>query len=203
MTWETTVKGLNRDLLAEVSHDRRAKVLSMAVNTVARDARVMLARDVREQVKLPARAVSPTGKRLYVAQKASPGRPEAIIRASGRATSLAQYTSGPKTRNARGAIVEVKPGHARLMRKAFYLRLPAGGGEVDTKYNLALAVRLRPGEALRRKSTARRVASGLYVLYGPSVDQIFRAADGSGLIEDRSPTIADQLEAQIVRLLGL
>lgn len=203
MTWAAFVEGMDGDLLADISDERRAKAMVMAINTAARDARVMLARDVRDQVKLPARAVSPSGRRLYVAQKASVSRPEAIIRASGRPTSLAQYSSGPKSQNARGAIVEVKPGHARLMRKAFYMRLPGGGGEVDTKYNLALAVRLRPGEAMRNKMTARRVASGLYVLYGPSVDQIFRAADGTGLVEDRSPDIMEMLETHFTRLMRL
>lgn len=203
MNWATFVEGMTDDLLAEISPERLARAQMMAINTVARDGRSMLARDVRDQVKLPAKAVSPQGKRLYVAQKATQTRREAIIRATGRPTSLAQYTTGPKSKNTEGVMVEVKPGHARLMRRAFYMRLPAGATSTDTKYNLGLAVRLRPGEALRRKLTARKMASGLYLLYGPSVDQIFQSNDGSGLAEDRSPFLADRLEAEFLRLLRL
>lgn len=203
MKWASFVEGMSDDLLAEISPERLARAQMMAINTVARDGRAMLARDVRDQVKLPAKAVSPTGKRLYVARPATVARREAVIRASGRPTSLAQYSSGPKSRNSEGVVVEVKPGHARLMRRTFYMKLPAGAGDVDTKYNLGLAVRLRPGEPLRRKLQARRMASGLYLLYGPSVDQVFRSADGSGLIEDRSPFLADRLEAEFLRLLRL
>lgn len=203
MNWATFVEGMTDDLLAEISPERLARAQMMAINTVARDGRSMLARDVRDQVKLPAKAVSPQGKRLYVAQKATQTHREAIIRATGRPTSLAQYTTGPKSKNTEGVMVEVKPGHARLMRRAFYMRLPAGATSTDTKYNLGLAVRLRPGEALRRKLTARKMASGLYLLYGPSVDQIFQSNDGSGLAEDRSPFLADRLEAEFLRLLRL
>lgn len=202
MTWAAFIEGATDDFLSEISDAKRARALMMAVNTTARDGRAMLARDVRDQVKLPARAVSPTGRRLFVAQKATTARPEAVIRASGRPTSLAQYSSGGAAQNRSGAMVEVKPGMARYMRKAFYLKLPSGRG-VDTKGNLMLAVRLRPGEALRNKMSARRVASGLYVLYGPSVDQIFESADGSGLVEDREPFLSDMLEKHFTRLLGI
>lgn len=202
--WAVFVEGMATDLLADLDPDKIARARSMAVNTVARDGRAMLARDVREQIALPARYVSEGEKRLYIPQKASPGRPEAVIRAAGRATSLARYAKNPAvTTSKEGVMVEIQPGKARMMRKAFFMRLPQGTTLTDTVYNLGLAVRLKPGESLRNKASAIRMANGLYLLYGPSVDQVFRAADGSGIATDRAPILADKLEREFLRIMDL
>jgi hypothetical protein len=200
--WAVFMEGLNDDLLKTVDPDRLDRIRIMAVNKVARDGRALLARDVVEQVALPKEAVSASGKRLYVAQQATGNRPEAIIRASGRPTSLARYARSPQTsERGAGATVEVSPGKARYLRKAFFIKLPQGTVLTDTQYNLGLAVRLRPGETLRNKISAVRMANGLYLLYGPSVDQVFKANDGDGLVKDRAPMLTDRLQAEVLRLL--
>ena len=61
----------------------------------------------------------------------------------------------------------------------------------------------RPGETLANKRNVRRMEKGLYLLYGPSVDQVFRAADGSGVATDKAPVLANQLEREFLRLLEL
>lgn len=204
--WAVFVDGIIGDMVKDVSPERLARARTMALNTVARNGRAMIARDVREQIALPASYVSEGNKRLYVAQKASAGRPEAIIRASGRATSLARYAKNPgasASASKSGVLVEVQPGKARMMRKAFFLKLPQGSVLTDTQYNLGLAVRLKPGESLRNKASTVRMANGLYLLYGPSVDQVFRANDGQGVAQDRAPMLATQLEREFLRLLDL
>lgn len=205
-SWAVFVDGLVGDMIQDVSPERLARARTRALNTVARNGRAMIARDIREQIALPARYVSEGDKRLYVAQKASDGRPEAIIRASGRPTSLARYAKNPGTAasaSKSGVLVEVQPGKARLMRKAFFLKLPQGSVLTDTQYNLGLAVRLKPGESLRNKASTVRMANGLYLLYGPSVDQVFMANNGTGIAQDRAPVLATQLEREFLRLLAL
>lgn len=200
--WSVFVEGMSDDMLPGLSAETLTRARVMAVNKIVRDGRAMFAKDVREEVALPARAVSESGKRLYVKQQATPGRVEGIIRASGRPTSLATYARSPQTaERGAGATVEVSPGKARFMRKAFFVKLPQGNVLTDSQYNLGLAVRLRPGETLRNKTSAVRLASGLYLLYGPSVDQVFRSNDGDGLAKDRSDILADKLETEFLRLL--
>lgn len=175
---------------------------SKAINKVARDSRVDIARDIRNQVNLPARYVSPGNKRLYVSKHASQSQLEARITARGRPTSLARFTTGGRVGKA-GVHVEVAPGRARFMKRAFLIRLPQGSALTDTRFNLGLAIRLRPGESLKNKVSARRVSKGLYLLYGPSVDQIFRSRDGTGVATDRVPEIERELSNEFLRLLDI
>lgn len=203
-SWAVVVEGMTPDLLAQVSPEKLKRAQMLAINKVARDGRAMFARDVRDQVNLPASYVSANDKRLFVAQQASPFRAEAIIRASGRPTSLARYAQNPTSaKRGQGVVLEVAPGRARFMRRAFFMRLPRGASLTDTQFNLGLAIRLRPGERIENKTSAVRVASGLYLLYGPSVDQVFRSADGDGIATDRAPVLAERLEREFLRLLEL
>lgn len=195
--------GLEVDLLKGVDSKSRKLAAVRAINKVARDARAEAARKIRDQVNLPARYVSPSQKRLYVSKQAQGRSLEARITAQGRATSLAQFVQGGARKGQRGVYVEVAPGKARLMKKAFVIPLRSGNTFTDTKYNLGLAIRLRPGERLKNKSFARRVESGLYLLYGPSVSQIFRANSGSGVATDMAPEVANYLTDEFLRLLDL
>lgn len=196
--------GVELDLLREIDTAARRRAAVQAINKVARDARAQAARLIREQVNLPARYVSPAQKRLYVSKQAQGSSLEARITAQGRASSLAQFVTGPARPGKAGVYVEVQPGKARFMRRAFLIRLPQGTSPVtDTKFNLGLAIRLRPGERLENKVSARRVEKGLYVLYGPSVNQVFRANDNSGVANDIAPDTAARLEAEFLRLLGV
>ena len=196
--------GLDVDLLRGFDNDSRRKAAVMALNKVARDARSQAAKMIRQDVNLPARYVGPAQQRLYVSKNASGGSLEAKITAQGRATSLAQFVNGAPRAGKPGVYVEVSPGKARFMKRAFLIKLPQGASPItDTKFNLGLAIRLRSGEKLKNKISARRVEKGLYVLYGPSVSQVFRANDGEGVATDMVPDVAAKLEAEFRRLLGV
>lgn len=196
--------GFEADLLDGFGSDARKRAAVRAINKIARDARVQAARMIRNEVNLPAKYVSPGEGRLAVTQQASGGNLQARITARGRATSLAQFVRGAPKTNKPGVYVEVAPGKARFLRRAFLIKLPQGSSPVtDTKFNLGLAVRLRPGDTLRNKISARRVEKGLYVLYGPSVSQVFRANDGEGIANEMTPGLAAKLEAEFLRLLRL
>lgn len=195
--------GLEVYLLQGLDSQSRKLAAVRAINKAARDARAAAAREIRDQVNLPARYVSPAQKRLYVSKQAQKSSLEARITAQGRATSLAQFVSGGARKGQRGVYVEVAPGKARMMKKAFVIPLRRGNEFTDTKYNLGLAIRLRPGERLQNKTFARRIESGLYLLYGPSVSQIFRANDGSGVATDMAPEVANKLSDEFLRLLDI
>lgn len=197
------VEGLTDLDFTEGSSAKIKKAASQAINTMTRNNRAKGARKIRDQVNLPASYVAPGGKGLYVSKKASPGNLEGRITARGRPTSLARFlTSAPRIGKA-GVVVEVAPGKARFMKRVFPLKLPQGQSDVATKYNLGLAIRLRPGERLSNKTSARRVSKGLYLLYGPSVDQVFRSIDGSGVANDLVPEIERDLSDEFLRLLEL
>lgn len=173
-----------------------------AINKTATSGRADLARNIRDQVNFPASYVSPSSKRLYVSKMATQSNLEAKITARTRATSLARFVTS-SNQGTKGVVVEVHPGKARLMKRAFLIKLPAGTGDIDTKFNMGLAIRLKAGERLTNKRQARMMSKGLYLLYGPSVDQVFRAADGSGAAEDAVPKLEARLEREFFRLLDL
>ncbi len=176
---------------------------SKAINKITRDKRARAARLIRGQVNLPARYVSPGSKRLWVSEKATPSHLQGRITARGRPTSLARFIQGNARPGKSGVVVEVQPGKSRFMKRAFPIKLPQGSSGVDTKFNLGLAIRLRPGETLQNKVRVRRVEKGLYLLYGPSVDQVFRSLDGTGVANDLVPEIERDLETEFLRLLDL
>lgn len=156
--------------------DIATRSASMAINDVAsRDALKLLRKDIESQVDFPTGYLSQPD-RLGVSRKATPNNLEAVITARDRATSLARFARGQSVANTRGkgVRVQVKPGVSKLLPKAFLVNLRNG--------NLGLAVRLKEGQSLRNKNDGRVVKLGknTYLLYGPSVDQVFRdVADGN------------------------
>ncbi len=169
-----------------------------AVNRTIDRARTSSARRMREQVNFPARYLSGEDGRLAISQRATGDNLEARITGRFRPTSLARFvTAGSLGSRRAGVRVEVAPGFAKRSRRMFLIRLRAGTAELDTKSNLGLAIRLKPGERIEHK--ARQIGkTGLYLLYGPSVDQVFRT-----VADDVAPEAADDLEAEFLRLMEL
>jgi hypothetical protein len=168
-----------------------------AINKTSERARAQSAREIRRQVNFPAAYLQPSAGRLLVSKQASGNDLESRITGRQRATSLARFAAGSPARGA-GVRVEVAPGRAKYMRRAFLIKLRQGKGSVDTKFNMGLAIRLRPGESLQNKKKAVKMEKGLYLLYGPSVDQVFRTVS-----EEIAPETAAFLEAEFLRLLEL
>lgn len=200
--WAVVVEGLEdlqdfKNLKPEIR-----LAASRAINAITKTGRTIIARDIRDQVNFPASYVAPGQKRLYVSKMANTADLEGRITARGRATSLARFVKGTP-RKGQGVVLEVGKGKATYMKKAFLIRLPAGSGETDTKFNMGLAIRLRPGETLKNKVSVRRMEKGLYLLYGPSVQQVFRANDGSGVANDRAGYLSTRLTDEFLRLLEI
>lgn len=164
----------------------------MAVNSTTKKARTMAARRIRDQVAFSASYLSDQNGRLTITKYATDNSLEGRITGRERPTSLARFATGA----AKGVRVRVKPGSSLAMRRAFFMRLRAGTADIETKSNLGLALRLRPGESVLNKRQMVQVSGNLYLLYGPSVDQVFRS-----VAEDIAPEATDILEAEFLRLI--
>ncbi len=173
-----------------------------AVNRTAERTSTAARRAIREQINLPAQYLTGTDssgrQRLGITKKASGADLEAVITGRQRPTSLARFISGAPAPGRAGVTVQVAPGFARFMRRAFVIRLPAGSGSVETKNNLGLAIRLRPDEVIHNKRVMRQVEGNLYLLYGPSVDQVFNTVR-----EDVAPGAEAFLADEFIRLMGI
>jgi len=158
-----------------------------AVNRTSERARTASAREMRGQVNFPARYLSSADGRLSIVKKASADDLEAVIRGRGEATSLARFITGGQ--KGKGVRVEVKPGVARYMSRTFTFKLKNG--------NTGLAIRTSGGPP-KGAYKPKKLSENLYLLYGPSVDQVFRS-----VAEDVAEPMADFLEREFNRLLDL
>ena len=205
MSYAVVVEGLED--LASFEKDFSAENIRFnavrAINGMAERARREGKARILEQVNFPASYLNPAGKRFMVSRKATGNNLEAAVAARFRPTSLARFVTGTMTPNKPGVTVEVHPGKSRFMKRAFVIKLPAGSAGLDTKSNFGLAVRLKKGDTLRNKRNVVRMARGLYLLYGPSVQQVFLDNQGEGVAADLQPEIRDRLADEFLRLMDL
>lgn len=150
---------------------------------------------MREQIGFPAGYLDDT-ERFGQTGYASPDRLETRIKARQRPTSLARFASGGEIGQA-GVTVHVKAGRSVTLQRAFMVRLRAGTALDDTSFNVGIAVRLAPGAVIRNKrDTSRMVhlAPNVYLLYAPSVDQVFK-----GVADTETPAVLDLMAAEFYR----
>lgn len=165
-----------------------AKARRPAINTTTRYAYAESSREIRGQVAFTRNYLgsATSGNRLRVTRWASEERPEAVIQARKRATSLARFAQSKSFNRKAGVTVSVAPGSAKRLPGAFLMKLNSGASKTEDQYNVGLALRLKPGQRVFNKSVMipysrrvrpgrKKVDSALYMLYGPSVDQVFRS----------------------------
>lgn len=168
------------------------KAAQLSINTVANRGALKLARnDILANINFPKDYL--TGDRLRVTKLAKPTDLEAVIGARQRATSLARFADSSTTLGSRarvGVRVQVKRGKTVLLKKAWLVNLRNG--------NLGLAVRLKPGQSIDNKTGTTRwlVPGKVALLYGPSVDQVFRDVS-----EDIASPVGRMLAAEFNRQL--
>ncbi|MBK3745542.1 hypothetical protein G3A39_41005 [Paraburkholderia aspalathi] len=169
---------------------------SRALNATADRTRTDSADAIRRQVNFPASYLNPSQGRLVVNRRASENSLEAIITGRRAATSLARFsTSGIPGK--RGLSVAVKPGRNVDMPNSFLMKLRSGSS-IDTKNNLGLAVRTKSGARPDRAYMPVRISDSLWLLYGPSVNQVFKTVR-----ETVRPDAENFLAAEFQRLLDL
>ena len=175
--------------------------LLRSINKTADRARTLAAQPIREQVAFPASYLAPSAKRLFVSTKATKASPfEAVISGRDRPTSLARFTNqkplGGGQRHRGGQVaVTVKPGVRRYIKRAFLITL--------NNSNVGLAVRTDGGPP-NNAYAPKEIGKNLWLLYGPSVDQVLSAAsNGGGIYEEIVPETLDFLNDEFNRQLDL
>ena len=175
--------------------------LLRSINKTADRARTLASQDIREQVAFPASYLAPSAKRLFVSTKATKASPfEAVISGRDRPTSLARFTNqkplGGGQRHRGGQLaVTVKPGVRRYIKRAFLITL--------NNSNVGLAVRTDGGPP-NNAYAPKEIGKNLWLLYGPSVDQVLSAAsNGGGIYEEIVPETLDFLNDEFNRQLDL
>lgn len=169
-----------------------------AVNDTSRDTIPLLKRTMRTQINFPSKYLN--AERLSVRRRATRASLEATISGRDRPTSLARFAEGATPENSRRApiIVQIKPGKKKVLNKpgakvkAFLVRL--------RNNNVGLAVRLPKGQTLKNSQGAipltrgKRPDENVYLLYGPSVDQVLQ-----GVIPESTDEITAMLQKNFLR----
>lgn len=170
----------------------------LAINTTAKSAVVSLRKSMKAEVNFPQGYVEDPS-RFGQTAFATEDNLSASITARFRPTSLARFsaTSFQGAKRTGGVKVQVrKAGAPKLIPGSFFIKLRSGT-DIKDGFNIGLALRLRPGQSIigRHKGVSGvQIAPNLYLLYGPSVDQVFRDVSAQ-----QSPQVADGLQAEFMR----
>ena len=163
---------------------------SRAVNRTLDWTRTRSAEAIKDQVAFPASYLNPAEGRLVVKTYATTASPNPTGKIGARVdpTSLARFVKGNPKVGQHGVTVEVKPGKAVTIQRAFIMKL--------ANANLGLAVRSKgaPERAYKPKS----IGKDLWLLYGPSVSQVFDTVRS-----DVGPAAAEYLENEYNRQMEL
>lgn len=183
--------------------DKVAEAARRAVNASADRARSWSATEVRKQVNFPARYVSKEEGRLAVKARASKTSLVASVSARQRSTSLARFSTGTASNKKRGVTVAVKPGVAKYLKGAFFIKLKGAGGDIDTNANLGLAIRTKNNARPSNAYKPVQMKNGLWLLYGPSVSQALLSARGTGIWPKMEDKVREYLGDEFNRQLEL
>lgn len=194
------IEGLEGLSFIDQFNEQVESALIQALNRTADRGRTNADKRIRQQVNFPASYLRPSSGRLTVVQRAGKNSFEARIRGRDQATSLARFSKqkwlgGGKNRHTKGEIkVRVKAGGPqRVIKRAFIMKLKND--------NFGLAVRT-DGTKPKGAYKPKEIGKGLWLLYGPSVDQaLVAASDGGGVVEEMTPETLDFLEREFNRNL--
>lgn len=191
------IKALN-DFL-EAAPDITRQSASLAMNTVLpRKGMTRYKKAIRSQVGFPGGYLEDADK-FGVTTFAKPNDLTAAITARQRPTSLARFASG--TIGQEGVTIRGvgKPGSSTKLRRAFMVRLNQGTQLTGENFNLGVAVRV-PGGLTRGKREAGKMVTlskDVFLLYGPSVDQVFRSVSVT-----ETPMVLNEIESEFYRQFG-
>lgn len=191
------VKGLDVEIKGIERAAAAVQITALrAMNRTLDRARTSSARDILDQVAFPKSYLNPSSGRLAVTKRATRADLEGRVTGRFRATSLARFVRD-KPRRGQPVNVSVKPGSTQVLPRAFLIPLRSGGGNLDTNANMGLAIRTG-GRVLRNSKRAKKLAPGLYLLYGPSVSQAF-----GQIVGEKAEDAADFFEQEFLRQLDL
>lgn len=160
---DVVIQGITSFDEIETLDPKIANILRQAVNETTQEGRRRAARSMEKQVNFPRGYLTGQANRLGIAKYATKGDLTAIVRGRDRPTSLARFVQGSPKIGTKGVSVTVDPGKSESMPSAFLIKL--------RNNNIGLAYRTKSGKAPSRG--AKQIGKGLWLLYGPSVDQVF------------------------------
>lgn len=167
------------------------KSAMLALNQVAeRQAVPMLRRDAESQVNFP-KGYLDQDDRLGISDKARMGSLQVTITGRDVPTSLARFASNRlfPTPKGKGVTVTVKKGgKTKHMKDAFLIRLKNGNLGVATR-DPSTASRAHKPKVLTEDKYGK-----IWLLYGPSVDQVLKA-----VAEDALPAIGEKVGQEFFR----
>lgn len=152
----------------------------------------LLPAELQKQVDFPVGYLN--SSRLFVAQRARDDSLEAVIIGRQTPTSLARFAGSATFGQKGGITVTVKPGAPRHLKRAFLVRLRQGTRSTAEGFNTGLAVRVSPGERIRGSTAAVELDNNVFILYGPSVDQVLR-----NVADEQTDAIADKVRSEFFR----
>jgi len=205
VTYQIEAKGL--DGFREVLEALGAAVepaAALALNEAARYGRRLGSEQVRREVNLKAGYID--AGRLQVTRRADASNLEAVITARDRPTSLARFGQGAPRFGAQRVAPRVRvkaSGGSSTLKRGFYLRLRRGNSVVSSENaNIGLAIRLKEGERVENKNQMASIGDGVYLLYAPSVGQVFRGVS-ERIAEDVGIQAANRFAHHIGRRLNV
>lgn len=198
------IEGDMDDLIIQgLSPEKINDAAAKAINKAADRARTASAKKIREQVRFPASYLNPS--RLGVKRRASVSSLTALIEGRDTATSLARFLRGTpvvrtreqqQSRRLKGEVVQVaKGGRGVRIKRAFVIKLRSG--------NMGLAVRTAGGSPAGAYKP-KEIGKNLWLLYGPSVNQVlYSVKNEGGVFQEIETDTADFLTNEFYRLLGV
>ena len=175
----------------------------LAINQTAQRGGLSLIRStILDEIAFPKDYLK--GDRLGVTQLAKSNDLQAVITARQRPTSLARFAPGQAvgSKARLGVRVTVGKGKTSVLRSAWLVRLPKGEAKSADSFNIGLAVRVKPGESVKGKKSDHQswlVPGKVALLYGPSVDQIFREVSAD-VAKPIGELVTQEFLRQFVRL---
>ena len=163
-----------------------AEAAKLAVGDAAEWGRNLSKREMVSAVNLPADALA--GRRFRISQRPTTANPEAVISADNNPLGLSRFVVSQKARGAAHPKVRILVGGATKsfsdpdIKGSYSFLIPTPGGADG------VGLALRTKAPLRNSRAARKIGRDLYLLSGPSVNQMFGQL---------MPTIVPRVEAKL------
>lgn len=193
-------QGVEEKLIS--SNKRATKAANLAVRSTVKKGRALAKKEILKQVGFPKSYLdgsSAKGKRLDVRIDKFGELERGRIIARRRPTSLATfgarqlYSQADGKKRRAGVSVHLK--RTSIIKRAFLMNLKRGSQGAG---NQGLAIRVPKGEKPHRKFNGKALyknrSDDVYLLYGPSVEQVF-----DDVAPEIAPELSDYLNKEFVR----
>lgn len=199
MRLEVAAKGIkNFQKYLKNQPAKAEKAAQLAVDSATRHAYTLGRREMQRQVNFKTQYLTSSeggNPRYFIASRPRKGSLKGVIKGRVRSTSLHRFKTAASDRN--GVKVNVS-GSTRRLKRGFVMKL--------RNNNRGIAVRLPKGEGLKNRKLVGKPIKGasnkktnLYLLYGPSVQQVFTTV-APDIAPEVNQYLGDEFLRQFARL---